>query len=79
MSLEVKIDQVVDAKGELCPMPVIRVRFAVDKLSSGQVVKLIATDPGSKSDVPSWARSTGNKLLEAGEENGAFVFLVQKA
>ncbi len=79
MSLEIQIDQVVDTKGELCPMPVIKARLAMDKLASGQVIKVIATDPGSKTDIPSWARTSGNKLLEAGEDNGTFVFLVEKA
>ncbi|MBI2887266.1 MAG: sulfurtransferase TusA family protein [Chloroflexi bacterium] len=72
------VAQVLDTSGELCPLPVIKTKLAMDKLAPGQVVQLIATDPGSKSDLPSWANSTGNSILEAREEQGKFVFLIQK-
>jgi TusA-related sulfurtransferase len=71
-------DQVVDTSGLLCPVPIIRAKQAIDKLSSGQVLQLIATDPGSKADIPGWARALGHTVLATSSENGKFTFLVRK-
>jgi tRNA 2-thiouridine synthesizing protein A len=69
---------VLDARGLSCPMPIVKTAKAVKELEPGQVLKLIATDRGSVADVPAWAESTGNELLEWHEEDGEFVFLVRK-
>lgn len=79
MLAQFKEDRVLDVKGTLCPMPIIEVKRAMDEAASGQIIKVLATDPGSQSDMVYWARRTGNKLLQATEENGVFVFFVQKA
>lgn len=78
MSAQVTPDVVLDATGQLCPMPVIRAKQAMDKLAPGQVMKLVASDPGSKADIPGWARTSGHTLLEASTEGKTFVFLVKK-
>ena len=72
------VDQILDTSGELCPMPVIKAKMAIDRLTPGQVLQVIATDPGSKSDFPGWANSTGNSILETAEDQGKFVFYIQK-
>ena len=71
-------DLVLDTSSTLCPVPVIRARQALDKLQPGQVMKLIATDPGSKSDIPSFARTAGYELLSSQQEGKQFVFLLRK-
>ena len=68
----------LDARGLLCPMPIVKTAKAMRQLEPGQVLKLIATDRGSLADVPAWAASTGNELLEHHEEDDAFVFFVRK-
>jgi TusA-related sulfurtransferase len=69
---------VLDARGLLCPMPIVRTAKAMKELEPGQVLRLIATDRGSIADVPAWAESTGNELLEWHEEGDELVFLVRK-
>lgn len=71
--------QTLDASGLACPMPVVRTRQAIDGLASGEVLEVISTDRGSMQDIPAWAESTGNQLLEQREEDGRFTFLIQKA
>jgi TusA-related sulfurtransferase len=71
-------DSVLDARGLLCPMPIVKTAKAMRSLDAGQVLKLLATDRGSLADVPAWAEDTGNELLEAREEDGTFVFLLRK-
>ena len=69
---------VLDARGLLCPMPIVKTAQAMKGLAPGQVLKLLTTDRGSVADVPAWAQSTGNELLEWHEDDGGFVFLVRK-
>ena len=71
-------DQVLDCSGLACPLPIIKTKKAVDGLATGQVLKLIATDPGSVPDVAAWTRRTGHMLLSAGQENGKHVFYIRK-
>ena len=68
----------LDARGLLCPMPVVKTATAMKTLEPGQVLKIVATDRGSIADVPAWAETTGNELLEWHVEDDAFVFYVQK-
>ncbi len=78
MSASTNPDLVVDSRGELCPLPVVKLSLGIDGLKPGQVLKLLATDPGSKSDVPAWSKATGHKLLEAAESDGVYSYLLQK-
>lgn len=59
----------LDAKNLLCPMPVIRCQNRVKELESGDILEVIATDPGVLSDIPSWCRINGHKVLDSKEEN----------
>ncbi|MEO5652558.1 MAG: sulfurtransferase TusA family protein [Marmoricola sp.] len=72
-------DATVDAKGQKCPMPVLLVSRGMKKLSSGQLMLVEATDGGSQSDIPSWAKDTGNELVDSSSEGGVFRFLIKKA
>ena len=68
----------VDARGQSCPGPLVSLAKALKDAPAGQLFELLATDPGSRSDVPSWAEISGNDLLEAGESAGEFRYLIRK-
>jgi tRNA 2-thiouridine synthesizing protein A len=72
------ITTTVDAKGQSCPGPLVSLARALKDAARGDLLELLATDPGSKSDVPSWATLTGNELLEASEEDGTFRYVIRK-
>ena len=68
----------VDARGLNCPLPVLRTKKALNDMKSGEVVRIVATDPGSVRDFEAFARQTGNALLEHGESDGTFWFLLKR-
>ncbi|MBK1701326.1 sulfurtransferase TusA family protein [Thiococcus pfennigii] len=72
-------DQELDASGLNCPLPILRAKKTLASLSSGQVLHIIATDPGSVKDFDAFAKQTGNELIESREEGGKFHFLIKKA
>jgi tRNA 2-thiouridine synthesizing protein A len=72
-------DQELDATGLNCPLPILRAKKALSSMQSGKILRIIATDPGSVKDFEAFAKQTGNQLLESGEEEGKFVFLLKKA
>ncbi len=74
-----EFDQELDARGLNCPLPILRAKKALNALSSGQVLKIVATDPGSVKDFEAFASQTGNELLESTEQNGEFHFLMKKS
>jgi len=78
MSAALKVDQVVDAKGLSCPLPILRTKKAVEALAKDQVLKVETTDPGSKNDMASWAKRTGNEILVVEEGLGTFTFYIKK-
>ena len=69
----------VDARGQSCPGPLVSLAKALRGAAPGDLLELLATDPGSRSDVPSWAEISGNELLESHEGDGEFRFLIRKA
>lgn len=79
MATEIQVDETVDARGLMCPMPVLAATKAMKLLDPGQVLKVIATDKGSLSDMPAWAEDNGNEMLSYGEENGEYIFYVRKS
>ncbi len=79
MSAEIKADQVLDAKGLSCPLPILKTKKAVEALSKDQVLKVETTDPGSKNDMASWAKRTGNEILKQEEGSGTFTFYIKKS
>ena len=60
-------------------MPVVKTAKAMKELDPGQVLKVMATDRGSVTDMPAWAETTGNELLEWHEEGDVFVYLIRKS
>jgi tRNA 2-thiouridine synthesizing protein A len=72
------IAQRVDAKGLSCPLPIVRTAIAIRALASGDLIEVLATDPGSTRDFTAWARTTGNDLIETDAEDGVFRFVLRK-
>ena len=67
-------DKEFDASGLACPMPIVKTKKALADMASGQVLRVIATDPGSVCDMAAFAEQTGNPLLEQSSENSKFIF-----
>ena len=65
MTEDVKVDQTLDQKGLLCPMPIINTAKEISKLSTGQILEVIVTDPGAPIDFEGWAHTTGNILINS--------------
>ncbi len=78
MSADIKVDQVLDAKGLSCPLPILKTKKAVEALAKDQILKVETTDPGSKNDMASWAKRTGNAILQVEEGSGTFTFYIKK-
>lgn len=76
---DIAVKETLDVRGLACPMPVVKTRLAIDKLAPGEVLRVLATDRGSLSDIPAWAGATGNKLLSAEDAGGEITFLLEKA
>ncbi len=72
------ITRTVDARGQSCPGPLVTLARALKGSERGDLLELLATDPGSKSDVPSWASISGNELLEADEADGEYRYVIRK-
>lgn len=71
-------DQELDATGLNCPLPILRAKKSLAGMEAGQVLHIIATDPGSVKDFEAFAKQTGNELMESNEEGGKFTFLMKK-
>ena len=71
-------DQELDASGLNCPLPILRAKKTLNAMTAGEVLHVIATDPGSVRDFDAFAKQTGNELTESREEGGKFHFLIKK-
>jgi tRNA 2-thiouridine synthesizing protein A len=72
-------DQVLDAKGLNCPLPILKAKKALSGLPIGGTLEVLATDPGSVKDFEAFCRTTGNELLEQSEADGTFRFVLRHA
>ena len=75
---DLNFDQELDCRGLNCPLPVIKTKKAIDAMESGQVLKMVATDPGSKNDISAWTSRTGHELLGTDEEGSDFLYFIKK-
>ena len=71
-------DKELDARGLNCPLPILRAKKALTDLQSGQVLKVLATDPGAVRDFQAFSRQTGHELLSHAEANKEFSFFMRK-
>jgi tRNA 2-thiouridine synthesizing protein A len=72
------VDVKVDARGLNCPMPIVKTAQAIKTLASGQVLEVLATDPGSVKDFAAWSKSTGNELVEQTMDGSVYRFVMRK-
>ena len=68
----------LDARGLNCPLPILKAKKALAEMVSGQILRVIATDPGSVRDFQAFARQTGNDLVEQSESNKEFTFFMKR-
>ena len=73
------IHTTVDAKGLSCPMPIVKTAQAVKGIPAGELIEVLATDPGSVKDFAAWTRSTGNAIVEQTESDGVYRFVIKRA
>ena len=73
------ITATVDARGRSCPGPLVALHQALKRARPGDLLELLATDPGSRSDVPSWSKLSGHELVEVGESAGVYRYVIRKA
>ena len=71
--------QTLDTKGLNCPLPILKTKKAIKTMDAGAMLEVLSTDPGSVKDFESFARATGNALVESTEADGVFRFLIQKS
>ena len=71
-------DQALDCSGMSCPMPILKTKKAIDALQIGQILKMIATDPGSTADMDAWTQKTGHELVASEQEGNKFIFFIKK-
>ena len=72
-------DAELDARGLNCPLPILRAKKSINELTSGKVLRVLATDPGSVKDFEAFCKQTGNTLVSSGQNSGAFEFFIKKA
>jgi tRNA 2-thiouridine synthesizing protein A len=75
---DITVAQRVDARGLSCPLPIVRTAIAIKALASGELIEVLATDPGSTKDFTAWAKTTGHELVTSSESDGVFRFVLRR-
>jgi TusA-related sulfurtransferase len=78
MQTTIGFDKEIDTRGLNCPLPVLRAKKALAEIASGQVLKIVATDPGSIRDFKAFCKQTGNELLAQETVNGEFIHFLRR-
>lgn len=73
-----KADSTLDCVGMYCPMPIVKTVKAIKELQVGQVLEILADDPGIQSDIPAWCRTTGHECLGVEKSGSEFKAYVRK-
>ena len=76
--MTINADHTLDCSGLSCPMPILKLAKEMKKIDVGQVLELLATDPGSKRDVPAWCDKTGHEFIESAEDGGTLKYYVRR-
>jgi tRNA 2-thiouridine synthesizing protein A len=76
--MSMQIVKTLDLKGLSCPLPIVKTAQGIKEIASGELVEALATDPGSVADFNAWCKSTGNELVEQGEDGGVYRFVIRK-
>lgn len=72
------VTRTLDTKGLTCPMPLLRTKKEMDKLSPGDILEVLGTDPGSRADLPGWCTRSGHTYLGEKEDAGFIRFYIKK-
>jgi tRNA 2-thiouridine synthesizing protein A len=78
MTITLSITKTVDARGLSCPLPIVKTALAIKELGSGDVIEVLATDPGSTKDFLAWSKTTGHELLESTIDGDVFRYILRK-
>ncbi|HEX9879853.1 MAG TPA: sulfurtransferase TusA family protein [Candidatus Binatia bacterium] len=73
-----KADKVLDCRGLLCPMPIIKITKAIKEIQVGQILEILATDPGAKPDVEAWTKRTCHEFVSSEQQGEVNRFLVRR-
>ena len=71
-------DQILDVKGLSCPMPIVKLAQAIKKIDIGQIIEVLATDPGTVPDIAAWSKQSGNEILKHEKDGKVFTFYVKR-
>ena len=72
-------DQVLDAKGLNCPLPIIKTKKLLNSMAGGATLEVLATDPGSVADFAAFCRTTGNEMVEQSQDGPVYRFVIRRA
>lgn len=75
---EIEVTKVMDLKGLACPMPVVKVSKGIKEVEIGEIIEAISTDPGSLTDFPAWARTSGNEIVDTLQSDGEIKFYIKR-
>ena len=78
MSDDVQVAKVLDLKGLACPMPIVKVSKGIKEVEVGEVIEAQTTDPGSLTDFPAWAKTSGNEILKIEKGDPESKFFIKK-
>jgi TusA-related sulfurtransferase len=78
MSDDIQVTKVLDLKGLACPMPVVKMSKGIKDVNVGEVVEAHTTDPGSLTDFPAWAKTSGNEILKTDQDGDVIKFYVAR-
>lgn len=74
---DIKPDETLDCRGLSCPMPLLKTKKSIKSMTSGQIIEILGTDPGSRNDLPSWAKKAGHEYLGEREDEGFIRFYLK--
>jgi tRNA 2-thiouridine synthesizing protein A len=78
MSEDIKVAKVLDLKGLACPMPVVKVSKGIKDVEVGEVIEALTTDPGSLTDFPAWAKTSGNEIVKTDQSDEVIKFYIRR-
>jgi len=78
MSEDIKVVKTLDLKGLACPMPVVKVSKGIKEVGIGDIIEAVTTDPGSLTDFPAWARTSGNEIVKTEQGDDQITFYIQR-
>ena len=78
MTITANVAKTVDARGLSCPLPIVKTALAIRELTSGQLIEVLATDPGSTKDFTAWSKTTGHELVETSVDGKVFRYVLRK-